>query len=129
AGLGKATLAMNAEQVPIIMAVGTAMLALGALLWALRVSDGARGAAKKYRDLAGDRETENAALISVLGAQPGVIVVGQGEALEVDGDEITPPDVFGSSVALAGLLSFTDAAISENPTVRIVEGIADLEAR
>lgn len=120
---------MNAEQVPIIMAVGTAMLALGALLWALRVSDGARGAAKKYRDLAGERETENAALKSVLGAHPGVILVWQGEALEMEGDEITPPDVFGSSVALAGLLSFTDAAISDNPTVRIVEGIADLEAR
>ncbi|MDP1555330.1 MAG: tyrosine protein kinase, partial [Hyphomonas sp.] len=120
---------MNAEQVPIIMAVGTAMLALGALLWALRVSDGARGAAKRYRDLAGERETENAALKSVLGAHPGVILVWQGEALEVEGDEITPPDVFGSSVALAGLLSFTDAAISENPAVRIVEGIADLEAR
>lgn len=120
---------MNAEQVPIIMAVGTAMLALGALLWALRVSDGARGAAKKYRDLAGDRETENAALKSVLGAHPGIILVWQGEALDVEGDEITPPDVFGSSVALAGLLSFTDAAISDNPTVRIVEGIADLEAR
>lgn len=120
---------MNADQVPIIMAVGTAMLALGALLWALRVSDGARGAAKKYRDLAGDRETENAALKSVLGAHPGIILVWQGEALDVEGDEITPPDVFGSSVALAGLLSFTDAAISDNPTVRIVEGIADLEAR
>tara|TARA_R100001132_G_C3269755_1_gene91968 strand:- start:216 stop:2396 length:2181 start_codon:yes stop_codon:yes gene_type:complete len=32
-------------------------------------------------------------------------------------------------VALAGLLSFTDDAISPDPAVRIIEGLADLEAR
>ncbi|MBY9065619.1 PAS-domain containing protein [Hyphomonas sp. WL0036] len=120
---------MTAEQMPIVMAIGTALLALGALLWALRVSDGARGAARRYRDVAGDRETENAGLKSVLGAHPGVILVWQGDALELDGDEITPPELYGSPVALAGLLSFTDDAISPDPAVRIVEGLADLEAR
>lgn len=120
---------MTAEQVPILMAVGTALLALGALLWALRVSDGARGAARRYRDVAGERETENAGLKSVLGAHPGVILVWQGDALEGEGDEITPPELYGSPVALAGLLSFTDDAISSDPAVRIVEGLADLEAR
>ncbi|AXE62927.1 ATP-binding protein [Hyphomonas sp. NPDC076900] len=120
---------MTAEQMPILMAIGTALLALGALLWALRVSDGARGAAKRYREVAGDRETENAGLKSVLGAHPGVILVWQGDALELDGDEITPPELYGSPVALAGLLSFTDDAISPDPAVRIVEGLADLEAR
>lgn len=120
---------MTAEQMPILMAIGTALLALGALLWALRVSDGARGAAKRYREVAGDRETENAGLKSVLGAHPGVILVWQGDQLELDGDEITPPELYGSPVALAGLLSFTDDAISPDPAVRIVEGLADLEAR
>lgn len=120
---------MTAEQMPILMAIGTALLALGALLWALRVSDGARGAAKRYREVAGDRETENAGLKSVLGAHPGVILVWQGDKLELDGDEITPPELYGSPVALAGLLSFTDDAISPDPAVRIVEGLADLEAR
>lgn len=120
---------MTADQVPILMAVGTALLALGALLWALRVSDGARGAARRYREVAGERETENAGLKSVLGAHPGVILVWQGDALELEDDEISPPELYGSPVALAGLLSFTDDAISPDPAVRIVEGLADLEAR
>ncbi len=105
------------------------MLALSALLWALRVSDGARGAAKRYRDIASQRETENALLKSVLGAHPGVILVWQGQLLDADGDNIAPPELYGSPVALAGLLSFTDDAISPDPAVRIVEGLADLEAR
>jgi signal transduction histidine kinase len=122
-------MALTAEQVPIIMAAGAAALGLAALLWALRVSDGARGAARKYRDRSSDLETDLAAHRSILGAHPGVILVWQGEALEGEGDEIIPPEMYGSPVALAGLLSFTDDAISPDPAVRIVEGLADLEAR
>jgi signal transduction histidine kinase len=122
-------MALTAEQVPIIMAAGAAALGLAALLWALRVSDGARGAARKYRDRAAELETTLAAHRSILGAHPGVILVWQGEALEAEGDDIIPPEMYGSPVALAGLLSFTDDAISPDPAVRIIEGLADLEAR
>ncbi len=122
-------MALTAEQVPIIMAAGAAALGLAALLWALRVSDGARGAARKYRDRSSELETMLAAHRSILGAHPGVILVWQGEALEAEGDDIIPPEMYGSPVALAGLLSFTDDAISPDPAVRIVEGLADLEAR
>ena len=122
-------MALTAEQVPIIMAVGAAALGLAALLWALRVSDGACGAARRYRDRSAELETDLAALRSIFGAHPGVILVWQGEALESENDEIIPPEMYGSPVALAGLLSFTDDAISPDPAVRIVEGLADLEAR
>jgi signal transduction histidine kinase len=122
-------MAISADQVPIIMSAGAASLGLAALLWALRVSDGARGAARKFRDRSTELETTLAEHRSVLGAHPGVILVWQGEALEADGDEIIPPELYGSPVALAGLLSFTDDAISMNPAVRIIEGLADLEAR
>lgn len=120
---------ITADQLPIFMSVGAAALGLAALLWALRVSDGARGAAKKYRDRSADLETHLAEHRSILGAHPGVILVWQGEALESESDEISKPELFGSPVALAGLLSFTDDAISIDPAVRIIEGLADLEAR
>lgn len=120
---------ITADQLPIFMSVGAAALGLAALLWALRVSDGARGAAKKYRDRSADLETHLAEHRSILGAHPGVILVWQGEALESENDEIAKPELFGSPVALAGLLSFTDDAISIDPAVRIIEGLADLEAR
>ncbi|HAW54621.1 MAG: PAS-domain containing protein [Hyphomonas sp.] len=120
---------MTADQVPIIMSAGATALGLAALLWALRVSDGARGAARKYKDRSSDLETLLAEHRSILGAHPGVILVWQGEALEPDSEEMTPPELYGSPVALAGLLSFTDDAISPDPAVRIIEGLADLEAR
>jgi signal transduction histidine kinase len=111
------------------MSAGATALGLAALLWALRVSDGARGAARKYKDRSSDLETLLAEHRSILGAHPGVILVWQGDALEPDSDEMTPPELYGSPVALAGLLSFTDDAISPDPAVRIIEGLADLEAR
>lgn len=120
---------MNVEQIPIIISVGAAALGIAALLWALRVSDGARGAARKYRDRSADLETLLAEHRSVLGAHPGVILVWQGEALEDEDDDIAAPELYGSPVALAGLLSFTDDAVSVDPAVRIIEGLADLEAR
>jgi signal transduction histidine kinase len=56
-------------------------------------------------------------------------LVWQGEDIDVDADDITPPDIHGSPVALASLLRFTDDAVSIDPAVRIIEGLADLEAR
>ena len=112
-----------------IMSAGATALGLAALLWALRVSDGARGAAKKYRERSAELETTLAEHRSVLGAHPGVILVWQGDDLNVDDDEITPPELHGSPVALAGLLGITEDGVSPDPAVRIVEGLANLEAR
>jgi len=120
---------MNAEQVPIIIAAGALALGLAFILWALRTSEGARGAARKFRERAGEAETSLAELKSVLGAHPGVILVWQGDTLEDEGDTIAPPEIHGSPIALAGLLRFTDDAVSPDPAIRIIEGLADLEAR
>ncbi|MEL6724663.1 MAG: tyrosine protein kinase, partial [Pseudomonadota bacterium] len=120
---------ITADQIPVIIAVGALALGLAFILWALRTSDGARGAAKRYKDKAHDAESSVAELKSVLGAHPGVILVWQGEDIDVDAAEITPPDIHGSPVALASLLRFTDDAVSLDPAVRIIEGLADLEAR
>ena len=56
---------MNAEQVPIIIAAGALALGLAFILWALRTSEGARGAARKFRERAGDAETSLAELKSL----------------------------------------------------------------
>ena len=122
-------MALTGDQVPFILAAGTAALSLASILWALRISDGARGAAKKLRDRSNELEEKLARADSVFGAHPGVILVWEDEALEADGDDITPPQLYGSLAALAGLLRYTDDAISPDPAVRIIEGLADLEAR
>ncbi len=120
---------LTAEQIPFIIGAGALALGLAFILWALRTSDGARGAAKRYRDKATESETSLAELKSVLGAHPGVILVWQGDDIDVNADTITPPEIHGSPVALASLLRFTDDAVSIEPSVRIIEGLADLEAR
>ncbi|HIK65946.1 MAG TPA: tyrosine protein kinase, partial [Henriciella marina] len=120
---------MTAEYVSLIISGGALALGLAFILWALRTSDGARGAARKYRERASEAETGLAALQSVLGAHPGVILVWQGDELEDEDDDIAAPQIHGSPVALAGLLKFTDEAVSEDPSIRIIEGLADLEAR
>ena len=81
-------MAITADQVPLIMSAGATALGLAALLWALRVSDGARGAARKYKDRSSDLETLLAEHRSILGAHPGVILVWQGDALEPDSEEM-----------------------------------------
>ncbi len=120
---------VTADQVPLIIAVGALALGLAFILWAMRTSDGARGAAKRYKEKANEAESSVAEMKSVLGAHPGVILVWQGDDIDVDADDITPPDIHGSPVALASLLRFTDDAVSVDPAVRIIEGLADLEAR
>ena len=91
---------ITADQIPIIIAVGALALGIAFILWALRTSVGARGAAKRYRDKAHDAESSVAELKSVLGAHPGVILVWQGEDIDVEADDITPPDIHGSPIAL-----------------------------
>ncbi|MEO1642044.1 MAG: ATP-binding protein [Pseudomonadota bacterium] len=120
---------LTAEQVPLIIAAGALALGLAFILWAVRTSDGARGAAKRFKAKVGEAESSLAEIKSVLGAHPGIIMVWQGEEVDVDGEEITAPAIHGSPVALASLLRFTDDAVSIDPAVRIIEGLADLEAR
>lgn len=122
-------MALTGEQVPFIIAAGAAAMSLASLLWALRVSDGARGAARRFRERAGELEAELAEQKSVLSAHPGIVLVWNGDALDTDGDDLGTPQVFGSRVALGALLRYTDDAVSPDPTVAIVEGLADLEAR
>jgi signal transduction histidine kinase len=127
---------LNLTQPIVLLVAGAAAFGLAALLWALRISDGARGAAKRYRESEQKVQEELARAKSVFGAHPGVIMVwdddGQtteGEAPKAPQTEWGNPNLYGSPVALMGLLRFTDDSASEQPGVRILEGLADLEAR
>lgn len=120
---------LTADVLPFILALGSVATVIAVMLWALRITDGARGAARKFRDRSTMLEEQLARADSVFGAYPGVILVWEDDALDENLDEISRPQLYGSSAALAGLLRYTDEAISIDPAVRIVEGLADLEAR
>ncbi len=120
-------MALSADQIPVLVAVGASALALSSMLWSLRVTDGHRGAANRFRHRASQLEEKLARADSIFGAHPGVVLVWEED--EIGDDEIGLPQVYGSPVALGGLLRFTDDSISGDPAIRIVEGLADLEAR
>jgi signal transduction histidine kinase len=122
---------MDAEmtQPLMILIAGAAAFGLAALLWALRISDGARGAARKYREETQAMREKLARAESVFGAHPGVIMVWDDADPASDSAEWGAPNLYGSPVALMGLLRFADDGASDNVAVRILEGLADLEAR
>ncbi len=122
-------MAITMDQVPIIAATGASALAIASLLWAARVSSGARGAAHHYREKMGELEERLARADSVFGAFAGVVLIWEDPDVETDEDDLGTPRVYGSPLALAGLLKFTDEALSEDPAIRILEGLADHEAR
>ncbi|MBB34652.1 MAG: tyrosine protein kinase [Hirschia sp.] len=109
------------------IAIGGCAVAIASLLWALRISDGARGAAKKYRSRSRDLEEQLARADSVFGAHPGVILVWEED--EMIDESWGDPKFYGSPVALASLLNFTEDAVAANPSERLLEGLGDLEAR
>lgn len=125
---------MTLNQPLLLLVAGAAAFGIAALLWALRISDGARGAAKKYREEEQKARERLARAESVFGAHPGVIMVWEDEDPEGGRpqrpqSEWGSPSLYGSPVALMGILRFADDGTSDDPGVRILEGLADLEAR
>ena len=116
----------------VIVTAGAAFFGLAALLWALRVSDGARGAAKRYRDRTDELEDKLTRAESVFSANPGVILVwdvNDDPRAQSDSEEWGNPRLYGSQHALASLLRYTDDSNASSPAARLLEGVADLEAR
>ena len=124
---------MTFTQPLVLLVAGAAAFGIAALLWALRISDGARGAARKYREQEQRAREKLARAESVFGAHPGVIMVWEDADAEaqpnIPQSEWGLPNLYGSPVALMGILRFADDGTSEDPGVRILEGLADLEAR
>jgi signal transduction histidine kinase len=124
---------MTLIQPLVLLVAGAAAFGIAALLWALRISDGARGAARKYREQEQQAREKLARAESVFGAHPGVIMVWEDADAEAQPNnplsEWGLPNLYGSPVALMGILRFADDGTSDDPGVRILEGLADLEAR
>lgn len=120
-------MAVGAEQIPVMVAVGASALALSSMLWSLRVTEGHRGAANKFKDRANELDERLARADSILDSHPGVILVWDEED-DADSD-VGRPRVYGSPLALGTLFRFTDEGVSADPAIRILEGLADLEAK
>ncbi|NDC60341.1 MAG: tyrosine protein kinase, partial [Alphaproteobacteria bacterium] len=118
----------------LLVAGGAAATAVAAVLWALRISDGARGAEGRWRSKASAAEDKLQRWDSLMGAFPGVALVWESEP-GAAAPAISPespwggPKMYGSPLALASLLRFADAGVGDSPAVRILQGLAGFKGR
>jgi len=108
---------------------GAAAIAIAALLWALRVTDGARGIIARWKEQVGSLELLLARLNSIIGAHPGVVLIWDDAGGDVGPGDWGTPRAYGSTLALATLLRFSDSSVSSEAAIRILHGLAQFEAR
>ncbi|MBX9747815.1 MAG: tyrosine protein kinase, partial [Hyphomonadaceae bacterium] len=90
----------------LLVAAGSAAIALASLLWALRVTEGARGSIEVWKTRVRELEDKVAWADAVFGAFPGVVLIWEDLAADSEG-EWGSPRIYGSPLALASLLRFS----------------------
>jgi signal transduction histidine kinase len=113
----------------LLVAAGSAAIAIASLLWALRVTDGARGGVDAWRKRNRDLEDKLAVADSVFGAHPGVVLIWENALTAAEESEWGEPRIYGSPLALASLLRFSDSAVAADPAVRILQGLSLFDAQ
>jgi len=122
---------VTASIAPFLVTAGAAAVAIAALLWALRVTDGARGIIARWKSEVAMLELTLARFNSILGAHPGVILIWEdaGAASESGGmSDWGQPRAYGSALALASLLRFSDTSMDADTSVRILQGLSAFDA-
>ena len=112
----------------LLVAGGSAAIAVAALLWALRVTDGARGGVDAWKKRARDLEDKVAWADAIFGAHPGVVLIWDEPQGPNSQAEWGAPRIYGSPLALASLLRFSDAVSAREPAVRILQGLSAFDA-
>ena len=112
----------------LLVAAGSAAIAIAALLWAIRVTEGARGSVAAWKKRSRELEDTVAWADAVFGAHPGVVLIWEDTLADSETDW-GKPRVYGSPLALASLLRFSGAAHAAEPAIRILQGLTGFDAR
>lgn len=108
---------------------GAAAAGLAAILWALRVTRGERRASSDWQTRARRVETALSSSEAVFSSYPGVVIVWEPDAAADPAGGWGDPKLYGSPLALSSFFQFGDASDRQSPAARILDGLADLEAR
>ncbi|MBT9447633.1 MAG: PAS-domain containing protein [Hyphomonadaceae bacterium] len=124
---------MDGSIAPTLVTAGAAAVAIAALLWALRVTDGARGMIARWKERIAELELKLARADSIFGAHPGAVIIWEDgvDADEAPGAAIDwgKPRAYGSSLALASLIRFSDTSMAADTAVRILQGLSGFEGK
>ncbi|MES1199634.1 MAG: PAS-domain containing protein [Pseudomonadota bacterium] len=119
---------MDGGSTAFLIAAGSAALGIASLLWALRVTDGARGGVERWRDRARELEDKVARADGIFGAHPGVVLIWEEAKGPAEDGDWGNPRIYGSPLALASLLRFSDASVAAEPSIRILQGLSVFDA-
>lgn len=119
---------MGVEWALQVVAAGAAAIGIAALLWALRVTDGARGMIARWKGRVQELEDKLARADGVFAAHPGVVLIWEERQGPTEDTDWGTPRLYGSALALASLLRFSDSAVAAEPGVRILQGLSGFEA-
>ncbi len=107
---------------------GAVAFALAVTIWAVRATAGRRALDERWRGRLSEFERKIDRLDTILASHPGVVMVWEDDG--ADGEmEWGKPRLYGSPPALASLLQFCDASDGPDTAARILDGLADYEAR
>ncbi|MEZ6022437.1 MAG: PAS-domain containing protein [Hyphomonadaceae bacterium] len=112
-----------------LVAAGSAAIAVASLLWALRVTDGARGSIEAWKRRVRELEDKVAWADAIFGAYPGVVLIWEETLTAASEGDWGAPRIYGSPLALASLLRFSDSAAAAEPAVRILQGLGLFDAQ
>ncbi len=119
---------MDGGSTAFLVAAGSAALGIASLLWALRVTDGARGGVERWKERARELEDKVVRADGIFGAHPGVVLIWDEAKGPTEDSDWGAPRIYGSPLALASLLRFSDAAIAAEPSLRILQGLSVFDA-
>ncbi len=105
--------------------LGAVMVALAAIIFALRLSLREGATAIRWKTKATDLDRRLGAYDAIMGAYPGLIMVWE-ESADVAEKGWGTPKVLGSPAALASMMRFADPGPSSHLAMRVLDGIADL---
>src|SRR5262245_54050194 len=83
---------------------------------------------KGWRERARELEDKLARADAIFGAHPGVVLIWEEAQNPTDDHDWGSPRLYGSPLALASLLRFSDSAVAAEPAVRILQGLSGFEA-
>lgn len=119
---------MDGGFIALVVSVGSAAIAIAALLWALRVTDGVNGTVRRLQRENRELERVVEGADQVFGAHPGIVVIWDDPPGLADSGDWGAPRTFGSALALANLLRFTEPGAQGEAPVRILQGLSAFDA-
>lgn len=120
---------MDGSIAPTLVTAGASAVAIASLLWALRVTDTARGMVAQFKERIAELELKLTRADSIFGAHPGAVLIWEDGAEVADTGDWGNPRAYGSPLALASLIRFSDSSLAADAAVRILQGLSAFEGK